>query len=279
MTADEKYIFGTSEPELARLEFQHRLWSDVSVSQWARAGFGLGDTILDAGCGPGFASRDLAQLIGPSGKVIAADRSEASLDLLRSFITARATTNAAHHTATIEVRGGELDKLTLPPASLDGAHFRWVLTFFEHLDEIFDVVHTALRPGGKIAILDYLNWPGLTWGPRAETLPSIRRAVLATFEDFGSDGEVARRIPAALHSAGFDRVELRPIVRIATPTDALWRWPETWLRGFLPTIIEHGHITPEGADAWSREWAANTKDPAGFFMTPPMLDVVATRPA
>ena len=45
-----------------------------------------GMTVLDVGCGPGFFSIDLAQMVGKSGRVIAADLQEGMLQKLRNKI-------------------------------------------------------------------------------------------------------------------------------------------------------------------------------------------------
>jgi ubiquinone/menaquinone biosynthesis C-methylase UbiE len=45
-----------------------------------------GMTVLDFGCGPGFFTVDLAELVGKSGQVIAADLQEGMLDRLRKKI-------------------------------------------------------------------------------------------------------------------------------------------------------------------------------------------------
>jgi ubiquinone/menaquinone biosynthesis C-methylase UbiE len=45
-----------------------------------------GMTVLDFGCGPGFFTVDLARLVGPSGRVIAADLQEGMLERLRTKI-------------------------------------------------------------------------------------------------------------------------------------------------------------------------------------------------
>jgi ubiquinone/menaquinone biosynthesis C-methylase UbiE len=45
-----------------------------------------GMTVLDLGCGPGFFSIDLAQLVGESGRIIASDLQQGMLDKLRDKI-------------------------------------------------------------------------------------------------------------------------------------------------------------------------------------------------
>ncbi len=45
-----------------------------------------GMTVLDIGCGPGFFSTDMAQMVGRSGRVIASDLQEGMLQKLRDKI-------------------------------------------------------------------------------------------------------------------------------------------------------------------------------------------------
>ena len=78
----EEYILGTGDDELGRLKFQHQLWGDLAKGLWSRAGFSSGQTVLDIGAGPGFASFDLARLLGPAGKVLAVDSSPRFVEIL-----------------------------------------------------------------------------------------------------------------------------------------------------------------------------------------------------
>jgi predicted methyltransferase len=57
--------------ELARLGFQHRVWSKETTDLLKRAGFSPGHTVLDIGCGPGYLSADLSALVGPEGQIMA----------------------------------------------------------------------------------------------------------------------------------------------------------------------------------------------------------------
>ena len=75
LMADRDYVLGTHEAEIARLGLQHRVWQQHAMRAWRRAGIGAGQTVLDIGAGPGYASIDLADLVGPTGAVIAIERS------------------------------------------------------------------------------------------------------------------------------------------------------------------------------------------------------------
>src|SRR5687768_13096919 len=87
---DEKeYVLGTDGAELERLGLQHQLWLAQAAAAWERAGFRRGSRILDVGCGPGFATIDLAERIGPTGEVLAVDISPRFLAHLEQLAKAR----------------------------------------------------------------------------------------------------------------------------------------------------------------------------------------------
>ena len=58
------YVLRDKEKEeFSRLGFQHQVWQKETVDVCRKAGFGLGQTILDLGCGPGFLSFDLSKMM------------------------------------------------------------------------------------------------------------------------------------------------------------------------------------------------------------------------
>ena len=81
---------------------------------------GPGQTVLDVGCGPGYASLDLAELVGPSGRVVAVDKSERFLHALDAASRERGLDNITTHLA-------DLDAGEFPDVIADRAWARWVL--------------------------------------------------------------------------------------------------------------------------------------------------------
>ena len=62
------YVLGTQDVEVERLGLQHLVWRPRASDAWRRAGFTVGQHLLDVGCGPGYAALDLAAIVGASGK-------------------------------------------------------------------------------------------------------------------------------------------------------------------------------------------------------------------
>jgi SAM-dependent methyltransferase len=267
---EQEYLLGTHQAELERLGFQHRLWAPQTVALWEKAGFGPGMTLLDLGSGPGYASVELAQLAGRSGGVIAVDLSQRFLQHVDALVPAPGA-------APIRTLQSDAHRLDLDDASVDGAWARWVLCFTADPGAVVREVSRALRPGGRFAILDYINYRALTVSPK---WPAIERVIDATNESFrvhGGSGEIGRELPRLLRDAGFSTVDIEPVVRVARPDSPLWQWPSTFFRGYTPTLVELGLLTHDEAAAFHAAWDALSQNPDAFFFTPLLIGIVATR--
>src|ERR1700757_368546 len=95
--ADRDYILGTTHEEVARLGLQHRVWRAVALDCWQRAGISIGSRVVDVGAGPGYAAIDLAEMVGPSGEVVAIERSARFVEVLKERCRARGLTNLNIH--------------------------------------------------------------------------------------------------------------------------------------------------------------------------------------
>ncbi|MGE0481128.1 MAG: methyltransferase domain-containing protein [Phycisphaerae bacterium] len=267
---EQEYVLGTHDAELTRLGLQHRLWSAAAYELWERAGFRPGQTILDLGCGPGYATMDLAQLVGPTGKVIAADVSRRFLDHLEAQARAQDRPN-------IETRLCDLQQLDLPPASLDGAYNRWVLCFLKDPERVVARVAAALRPGGVFAVQDYFNYVALTLAPRGPALERVVRAVDDSWRRSGGDSDFVARLPGMMARHSLHVREIRPILRVARPGSLLWQWPTTFFMNFVPKLVAEGYLTPAEQAAFEQEWRERSNDPHSFFATPPVFEVIAVK--
>ena len=76
MPQDRDYILGTNNEELRRLGLQHNVWKPYVLECWQRAGITVGHKVIDIGAGPGFATIDLAEIVGETGEVHYIERSD-----------------------------------------------------------------------------------------------------------------------------------------------------------------------------------------------------------
>lgn len=103
--------------------------------------------IADIGAGSGYYSFRIAPLV-PKGKVIAVDIQQEMLDFLEAESAKRKVTNVQPHL-------GAIDEIKLPPDTLDAALMVDSYHEFSHPIEMLISLHKALKPGGKIYLLEY----------------------------------------------------------------------------------------------------------------------------
>lgn len=267
---EREYVLGTQDNELHRLGFQHQVWAPQSTRLWELARFAPGARLLDLGSGPGYATADLAQLVGVHGHISAVDVSRRFLSSLEQLIAARALHNVSWH---------ESDAASLPheSASLDGAFARWLLCFTPDPQAVVHEVARVLRPGGRFAIMDYANYEALTIAPASEAIDHVIRATGQSVKLHGGSFAVGRELPGMLHAAGFDLEHIEPIVRVARPSSALWNWPSSFFSNYLPTLVSLGLITEDDRDAFERVWRERSHNPSAYLITPTMVGIVGVK--
>ena len=76
MAMERDYVLGTHDEEISRLGLQHRIWRPVVLGCWQRAGIRSAAACSIVGAVLVTPRVDLAEIVGPTGKVVAVERSE-----------------------------------------------------------------------------------------------------------------------------------------------------------------------------------------------------------
>ena len=264
------YLLGTDVEEGRRLEAQHRVWSAETRTLWDRAGLGRGTSVLDLGCGPGYAALDLARRVGPAGRVLAIDESAPFIDALD-----REKTRLGLGQLTAQVR--RVEELTLDPGSLDGVFARWLFCFLTNPDAVIARVAPGLRTGGRFVAQDYLNYRATTLEPRSPAFDRVIAAVQESWRRAGADLNVGGRLPGLLADHGCRVRELVPMAHFARPGSAFWEWPKRFFFGYVPRLVKDGLLTTADRTAFENEWRDREQRPAAFLSTPPMVGIIAEK--
>jgi SAM-dependent methyltransferase len=267
--ADE-YILGTDAEELERLRFQHVVWVKELHELVARAGLRAGARVLDLGCGPGLTTLELAQVVGPRGRVIACDRSERFLVTLRREC---ARLGLAH----VEARLASVEALDVADGSLDAAYARWPFCWLPEPLPVLARVARALRPGGRLLLQEYLDWGAMRLLPHAPAFARAVEACLASWKAGDATIDFASEVPALAPRAGFTIEHLRPRARLGPPGSLEWRWLDGFFAVYLPKLVERGLLAPSELDDFHVEWAARTAEGSSYAVTPTMADVILRR--
>jgi precorrin-6B methylase 2 len=107
-----------------------------------------GAAVADIGSGTGYFTWRLAQQVGPEGKVYAVDVQQEMLDLTKAAVAERKLANVEYVLATET-------SPRLPERSLDLAFIAYAYHEFGDPDAMMAVIRRALKPGGRVVILEY----------------------------------------------------------------------------------------------------------------------------
>lgn len=274
-----EYVLGTGASETDRLGLQHRLWSASAHQLWERSGIAPGQHVLDVGAGPGHATMDLAELVGPAGRVVAVDESGPFLKQLHERLQGRHLSNVERYIGDVQKLG---EIFGADRESFDIAYARWVLCFVADPEEVIAGIARLLKRGGRLAIQDYFNYESMSLAPRSPAFTKVVNAVGLSWRARGGDPDVMARIPTLCRKHGLEVKHLSVNDRLARPPAAnmgttIWAWPDSFFRNFVPRLVEMGHLTSDDAAAFHEAWAEASRNPDAFMFLPPVFDLIAIK--
>lgn len=261
---ERSYVIGTHDAEIARLGLQHRVWQPSVLELWQKAGLTEGQTVIDAGAGPGYASRDLAGIVGHTGRVVALERSH-------RFITAIRTLNIPN----IEPVETDLLDYAWPEAMADAVWCRWVLAFVNDPAKVLAGMARILKPGGVLVIQEYFDYAAWRLAPRSQAFEDYVATIIAHWRQSGGDSDIGLALPRLLTNLGLTIRLARPVVFATQPRDYVWRWPAAFARSHAHTLANAGVIA--SAHAIHDVLAAYEADPNSVMFTPGVLQIVAQK--
>jgi ubiquinone/menaquinone biosynthesis C-methylase UbiE len=267
---ERDYVLGTHDEELERLGVQHRAWRPVVLDCWEKAGVIDGSRVLDVGAGPGYATVDLAEIVGPTGHVVAVERSSNFVNAIKDTVRARSLSNVNVH---------ELDLMDdpLPEGPFDFSWCRWVLCFVSDPELLVKKLASVIRNGGRAIFHEYGQYTTWRFFPQRESLEEFRTHVIATWREAGGEPDTGLPLPSWLTKNGFAVRTVVPRIFCLQPSDYMWQWPSAFIQVHLLRLQELGRIDAAFADQVRADLAAAEKEKASFMLTPLVLEIVAEK--
>lgn len=156
-----------------------------------------GMVVLDVGCGTGSISKDIAEIVGPTGNVIGIDNSDKTIASGKQTYAPVKNLELIHIDLMDYTSVQQFDLITSAR----------VLQWLSNPKEALAKMKTMLKPGGQISILDY-NHEALEWVPDP---PASMKEFYQTFlkwrKDAGMNNRIGDDLPNLLTDVGFHHVQ------------------------------------------------------------------------
>lgn len=161
-----------------------------------------GEIIVDVGAGAGVVTVDIAQRVGPGGRVFAIDPSAGLLDV------ARATTREAGIGHLVDIRVADGRDLPFGLSAFDAAFCRWVLLHVDGPEKVIAEMRRVTRRGGRVLAVE-ADWETAMVHPGEH---DVTRRILQNSSDRNVDSWIGRRLPSLFAEQGFGDVTVETIV-------------------------------------------------------------------
>ena len=187
----------------------------------AFAGVEPGQTVVDLGSGAGFDLLIAAEKVGPDGRVIGVDMTDAMIEAARD--------NAERAGfEQIEVRKGLIEQMPVEDGETDWVISNCVINLSPEKERVFAEIERVLAPGGRVSISDIV----------VEELPEAIRGHAAAYAACVAGAIREDEYVAGLEAAGLEDVEVSE--RLVYTVDQL--------RGIVGSDLESFDLPPDLLD-------------------------------
>jgi ubiquinone/menaquinone biosynthesis C-methylase UbiE len=230
------YVLGHSASELRRLELQSILARPITTRLLQDCGVGAGMRVLDIGTGAGDVAMLAAELVGPTGRVVAIDRNAVAIKHARL----RAEVAGA---SQLDFRLASLEELT-DLGSFDLVVGRLVLVHQPDQAAFIRKAASFARRGGCIGFIE----AALEAGPRMSVpaVPMYDQGLVFIADAFTSAGarpNIGHYLVELFQKAGLEEPTLAHDVPTGGPDSRLVEWFSLTLQSLLPQLEKIGATT------------------------------------
>jgi arsenite methyltransferase len=209
-----------------------------------------GSSVIDIGSGPGFLCESMADIVGPSGRIL-------GIDISADLVGLSAQRN---HRAWLSYRLCDATAIDEPDASFDIATCTQVAEYIPEVDKAISEAFRILKPGGQ-ALFVATDWDGVIWH---SDVPTRMAAVMRAWEAHCSHPRLPRTMARRLRAGGFvlDVATVFPILNLEWSDDTYSKGIAKFIAEF---VAKRGDIGGDELTAWAEEFPRLSDEGRYFF--------------
>ena len=239
-----------------------RKWfDDTLVSLLEFYDLQVGERVLDVGCGPGWHVRAASRIVGPTGRAVGVDLSEAMLAEARQL--------AAERGVDVDFVQGSAYALPFEDNSFDRCLSVGMTDVLDDPAQAVREMFRVIRPGGDIRLLEY-HGDGTFIGPAGN--PVTRRLL-----DFVREHEMAQsggfEVVSLLKSLGAINLQVNGLI---DHMDDFAFVRTLFLEEWLADAVTAGVLTTEEAQQWLADQEAHAAE-GRFVLGFPLFKIKASK--
>jgi SAM-dependent methyltransferase len=183
-----------------RLRLLSRVMAPSTLALLDRVGIEQGMRCLDAGCGGGDVTLEIARRVGANGQVVGLDRDPVAVDIVAA---------EARAAGVSQVRYRQFDILAddLPEERYDVVYVRFLLTHLSDPAAAIRRLRELLKPGGLLVVED-IDLSGHFIHPPSAAMDDFLYFHREAARLRGADSDIGPRLPGMLEAAGIGPVEM-----------------------------------------------------------------------
>ena len=210
-----------------------------------------GEHVLDAGCGTGLLTQELAMAVGPEGCVVGIDN---SLDMLEL------ATKRCKGLPQVHLKQRSVEDLPEKEESFDAVTCVQVLLYLSEVSKALAELNRVLKRGGRIAVIE-TDWRSVVLNGSDDVLS---RRMLAAWDDAVPSPNLPVRLGPLLLAQGFTaiRVDAIPILNSSHTLGNFSVGALEWIARYAQ---EQGAVSAEEAAAWLADQSRLGEEGAFFF--------------
>jgi len=207
-----RYILDGTDQDLRRLLSISQLTAEMARSAFGRIGLQAGWSAIECGCGPIGALAVMAEMAGPSGRIVGVDFNEAAVQQARTVVSALGLSNVEAIAGDIH----DLDVATLG-GPFDLAYTRLFLMHQPNPTQTLRQIASLLRPGGWLVAQEALRTPPPRSQPDLEALGVYWELLHQVLQRVGVPSGAVEDLPRYAREAGLEVFGVNGSFQTTTP--------------------------------------------------------------